>query len=502
MLFLRPIRSLLLAAAWCALFTLTPRAMANAQSSVEALIRTGDIGSAVCSVYVLNLNSNEVVVQRFGNRPMIPASNMKLVTTAAAIKVLGPEFQFSTKLLQQGDDLVVVGDGDPGFGDPKLLAELGLNHVVGNGHVNHKGSELGLEVEHLLARWVAVVKDADISRINTLYVDDRQFDRQFVHPAWPKEQLHLWYCAQVAGLNFNDNCLDVYATPGKRAGDTPVITTRPLDAPVNLTNLARTGKRNALWLSREQGTNRITLRGTIPHRLVSPIHVTVHDPPMFFGHTFRDRLLVSGVDVKQVARVNTQVELQDTRILAEVRTPLRNVLARCNKQSQNLFAEALLKRVGRHATGEPGSWTSGAAATRMFLSRALGPDARDITIDDGSGLSRNNQVTTRLLVRLLNHMHRDPRMAQMYKQSLAHGGKEGTLAKRFRSAKFKDVVIQAKSGRLRDVLALSGYLTRGDDTLAFSIILNNFKKSGSQGKRLVDAILATLVEDMERAEAR
>jgi D-alanyl-D-alanine carboxypeptidase/D-alanyl-D-alanine-endopeptidase (penicillin-binding protein 4) len=230
-----------------------------------------------------------------------------------------------------------------------------------------------------------------VKKVDRIVIDDRIFDAQRVHPNWPTDQLHLWYCAEVAGLNFNNNCLDIYATP-TRPGESPIIHTQPLNAPVVLTTAARTGRKNAVWPTREPGTNRITIRGEVKHRLTRPIYVTVDDPPMLFAKTFRDRLVSAGVTVEGIARADDDFQIDGARLIAEVRTPMREVLARCNKDSQNLFAEALIKRIGHETTGDPGSWLSGSAAIRMFLSKALGPDASNFVIDDGSGMSRETAL--------------------------------------------------------------------------------------------------------------
>jgi D-alanyl-D-alanine carboxypeptidase/D-alanyl-D-alanine-endopeptidase (penicillin-binding protein 4) len=166
------------------------------------------------------------------------------------------------------------------------------------------------------------------------------------------------------------------------------------------------------------------------------------------------------------------------------------VLARCNKDSQNLFAEALIKRLGHEATGEPGSWSSGAAAERMFLSRALGPQAARFVIDDGSGLSRDNRVSAELLTGVLLAMHRNPTLAKTYRESLSVGGKDGSLRLRFRGRGFASTV-EGKSGYIDGVIALSGYIRQGDDDYAFSIMLNDYDQV-YKGKRLIDRIVGAV----------
>ncbi len=444
------------------------------QARLERLAQSADIGEADCAFHVLDLNDGLAVAESDSDKPMIPASNMKLVTTAAAIVLLNDAFTFTTRLYRHGDDLVVIGDGDPAFGDPQILAAMGM------------------DIENLLMRWVDVIQRAGITDIDRIVIDDRVFDRNHVHPNWPDDQLEQWYCAQVAGLNFNNNCLDIYATPTSRGE--PLIKTRPLDAPVVMTNLARSGQRNAVWATRQTGTNRITVRGEVRHQLQAPIHVTINDPAIFFGQTLRDRLRAAGVPVDNVVRIADDAVFDTTTatLLAEVQTPLDEVLARTNQDSQNLFAEALFKRIGHQATGDPGSWSSGAAAVRMFLSKLIGSDAARIVIDDGSGLSRENRIPPALLTRILQNMRRMDHVGPRYLQSLAATGENSRIDSRFGGSKQPEADLYAKTGYIRGVVALSGYLIRNDHAYAFSIILNDFDKPLYRGKRAIDRMVLAI----------
>ncbi len=473
-----PGRFTLLAAAVVVVCTVDSVCAQPLQSRLEMLVRSADIGDAACAFHVVDLTDGLAVAARRADQPMMPASNMKLVTTAAALALLEDDFKFTTRLYHQAGRLYVIGDGDPAFGDPTILDAMSMN------------------IEDLLARWVSVIQRSGIDRFDAIVIDDRVFDRQRVHPNWPADQLNQWYCAEVAGLNFNNNCLDVYATPTD-AG-VPLIKTRPLDAPVVMTNLARTGRRNAVWATREPGTNRITIRGEVRHQLKAPIHVTVHDPPMFFGRTLRDRLREAGVDVDEVARIgdDTVFDAAEAILLAEVQTPLDEVLARCNQDSQNLFAEALFKRMGHKATGDPGSWSSGAAAVRMFLSKAIGPDAAQIVVDDGSGLSRGNRIAPALLTRLLQRMRLMNDLGPRYLRSIDSTGENGRMDARFNGRRRPDARLLAKSGYIRGVVALSGYLIRDDHAYAFSIMLNDFDKPVYLGKRLLDRMVLTMDEHL------
>ncbi len=149
----------------------------------------------------------------------------------------------------QGENILVVhGDGDPAFGDPVLLAEHGF------------------DADEVINRWVQAVDKTGIKQFDRLLVDDRVFDRQFVHPTWPKGQLIRDYCAEVSGLNFHRNCIDIRLIPAEQMGQAPEIELYP-DAPfIETVNNAITGEKDAYWFSREPDKNQFTMHGSVRHR--------------------------------------------------------------------------------------------------------------------------------------------------------------------------------------------------------------------------------------------
>ncbi len=449
---------------------LVGEASAGVQEAVEAVIRGSVLKDAKVGWSVREGNG-EWSAGRRSSQGRVPASNMKLVTTAAALLTLGPDFVFRTELRVDGKSLIIRGDGDPAFGDPRLLKKLEM------------------DPDDLLDRWVGVVKKEGIERVERLLVDDRVFDRQFVHPSWPKDQLHRWYCAPVGGINFNDNCLDVYAEP-RSSGRPPRVWTSPSDPAVELTNRAVSGDDNAFWATRKEGTNRIELRGEVDRRLESPVHVTIHDPPMFFAETFRKRLAKQGVDVGDVRRVAADAPRSPGRLLAVVRSPLPTVVTRCNRHSQNLFAEALLKRMGHEMTGEAGSWSNGATAVKKAVGELLGAVPGTLEVADGSGLSRNNRVSPLTVTRLLTAMRSRSKTHTLFRRSLATPG-EGTLQRRLTRAGLR-ATLRAKTGSLNGVRCLSGYLFTERKSVAFSVMVNELRGAPSKANEAIDRIVQAI----------
>ncbi|MEX1015202.1 MAG: D-alanyl-D-alanine carboxypeptidase/D-alanyl-D-alanine-endopeptidase [Phycisphaeraceae bacterium] len=454
-----------------ALGVVAPVSAIEVESRLREMIRSGDLRQTHVSAMVVDLDSGAVLAAIDPDEPMIPASNMKLLTTAAALDVLGTEFVFRTTLARftpekgapSRPSLLIQGDGDPAFGDPVLLGQ----HAP------------PLVVEDLLDHWVDAVKATGQTHFDTLLVDDRIFDRQFHHPDWPEDQLINRWCAQVAGVNFYQNVIDVIATPANRAGASPRIEIFPPAPFLETRNRARTGDSDAFWISRLPETNQYTFHGTVRSRPQGGVQVTVHDPPIHFAHVLKARLAAAGITIDRVARAADDQVLPESQPLHAVQTTLPLVLTRVNQDSQNMFAEALVKRMGRAMTGEPGSWDNGAAAMRFALRRRLGTSAASVSIADGSGMSRENRVTTRLIVDLLRSMHEDDdaEKAELFRGSLSRAGETGTLRRRMGDL---DAEIVAKTGYLRGVSALSGYVriptSEGEPprTIAFSFLFNGF----------------------------
>jgi len=478
--------------------------LAEVESRVDNYLSTADLRGTAVSVCVLDVSRGEVLAEIDADRSMIPASNMKLITTAAALGTLGEDFRFSTRLemLPAGDGrdgaaLVVLGDGDPAFGDPATLREADYT------------------VEDLVQWWVEAVKKTGRTEFETLIVDDRVFANgpdERVHPTWPRNQLHKRYCAQVMGVNYFNNVFQVTATP-TRMGEDVQLGIYPYGPFVRTDLRVRTGRVDQWDIITSPDNNQITFRGQLRHRQTQ--WVAMHDPAMVFGRLLKQELGRAGVTVGEVVRPDAEERLPAGELLHQVNTTLQAVLTRTNRDSMNLYAEALLKRSGFQLTGAPGSYDNGSAAVRRFLANTLDDPtlAASIQVADGSGMSRDNRVTARALAVLLDAMHGHEGFGP-YLASLGRPGDGGTLDNRFEDARLEGRVF-AKSGYINNVSALSGYLvyppTRagGDHRfVAFSILCNGFgtgnarELSNRDMKRLQEEIVALIDEEMVIAAPR
>ncbi|MEM1212014.1 MAG: D-alanyl-D-alanine carboxypeptidase/D-alanyl-D-alanine-endopeptidase [Planctomycetota bacterium] len=493
---------------------------ADVETRLRQVLGGADLRQTVAGISVRDVGSGEILAEIDAHQPMIPASNMKLLTTAAALARLGPDFVFETKLQHLPPDaedprhrLLVRGGGDPAFADPVLLFRLEQQLNADRPADDH----ISLNADVVLDRWVdAAVNHAQaqgLAGFDVLLIDDRVFDRQFIHPDWPRDQLDRDYCAQVAGLNFFNNVIDVRASPTQN-GFAPRVTVYPLHPAIGTTNLARTGSRHGFWIGREPGTNTFTFRGTVRSR--TSASVTVHDPSVVFAELLRHRVQQRGITVGAVERIAPNAPVLTGTPLQKFRTTLPWVLDRTNQDSANLYAEALLKRMGFELTGTPGSFANGSAAIRHFMSQLLTGRVRTagVQIADGSGLSHRNRVSPRVLTELLIAMYQRDEFRDAYVASLAEGGESGTLRRRLDRGLSADVY--AKTGFISrkvdgshiSASCISGYLiyptsnadpsnTAPTRVVAFSIMLNNFApKSGNRAMKQLQDQLIDAIDDV------
>ncbi len=455
-------------------------ALGDLQGEAEKIVATTDLKKGRAAVCVIDTATGKTMIEINEDMSMIPASNQKLLTTAAALDLLGPSFTFQTKLLKEGDNLIVVGDGDPTFGDTSLLG------------ITDWSQERSI-LEAQLEPWVKATKNAGITSVDTLYIDDRIFDQNFTHPSWPADQIDRWYCAQVAGINYHLNVIHFYPEPmrgthaslGKYAPAMPWIT-------IQNKTTSKAGKKysSSFWISRSPDTNKMSARGNVNAVHTEPIKIPFHDPSMIFGNTLATALRTHGVSVKKVKRVEADAPSSSGKVLYIHKTPIAQALQRSNRDSHNLYAEALLKRLSAYATGTSGSFDSGSASVKAVVTQRLGVEQQGLFPADGSGMSRDNKVSVKTLARLLESFRVDELQGKALIASLATPG-NGTLKSRFKKIKLEGATVHAKSGYLREVCSLSGYIIfdNGRAPLVFSIIANGVKGTVKEAKKMQERIV-------------
>ncbi|HZW10324.1 MAG TPA: D-alanyl-D-alanine carboxypeptidase/D-alanyl-D-alanine-endopeptidase, partial [Phycisphaerales bacterium] len=464
---------------------------------VERAIAAADVGASRVGVSVRDVSTGQVLVSRDADSGYIPASNMKLLTTGAAIAVLGPDFVFRTEVAVDGRRVIVRGSGDPALADPEVL----------------RNTEPRMTVEDFLDTITSAVAKKLPGGCDEIIIDDRVFDREFVHPTWDPNDLNKWYAPEVAGLNFHGNLLAIFASPAPEGpGSAARVSFQPQASWIGVSNRTRTVAEgsNTYWPTREPDANRFTLFGDVRTTSPVPQNTPTHNNPLLFGQLLADRLMKRGIPVAGAGAAGVSPPaavrlaaagetLPDGQLVAVVTTPIQEVLNRCNTDSINMYAEALLKRIGHEVTREPGSWANGASVIRMVLEERLGSRAAASTIiADGSGLSHSNVVSAGTLTALLEDVATDSRLRDPYLLSLATPGR-GTFTRRFRDLELTNQVA-GKSGTLTGVRTLSGYVVSDSGReLAFSVLINDVPSSkgpnaSKMAERIVGEIDAWLAE--------
>jgi D-alanyl-D-alanine carboxypeptidase/D-alanyl-D-alanine-endopeptidase (penicillin-binding protein 4) len=422
-----------------------------------------------CSGLVVDLSSDAPLAAIHDEDLLMPASNQKVLVLATAVDALGPDAVFRTVLGVRGNDLVVIGDGDPTLGDPEVASDHGVQPLA------------------FIDEWANALKAAGRASITgDMIVDATIFDEEFVHPDWDTNDLLKWYGAPVGGLNLSNNCLTVDVWPAKGGGPAEYTVVPPCPA-AKVTNrcTSSAGAKKANPVVTRRDGFELVLSGQVGKKLkLGP--VAVPNPNVFAASAIRALLEQRGVKVAGALRFARVRDAggnvpNDVTVVAQKITPIADALHRIGQDSQNMCAESMLKRVGYEWAKKQGnkqavgSWETGRQAVRAMLAKA-GCSASNAVVTDGSGLSRTNRICANDLVKVLRYMHQHP-SSEVFMTSLAGNRTGGTLKKRMDGV---DGDVFAKTGYMKGIRALTGYVHSKDDRwYAFSILFNGFS-GGSQ----------------------
>jgi D-alanyl-D-alanine carboxypeptidase/D-alanyl-D-alanine-endopeptidase (penicillin-binding protein 4) len=444
-------------------------AKADLAKRINGIISQSSQKKVQFSVHITKADSGRIVYSHNARKALIPASNMKVITTAAALKYLGPHYTYETTIGLCGDTLVVIGSGDPLLGDKDTDAKY--------------GRKAGWIFEDI----IAVLKKKRIKTIKDIIVDSSIFDDRRVHPNWPKKELNKRYACEVSGLNFNGNCIDITA---KKTGRKVAVSIEPKTAFVKLTNKVKPISKGSSTVGscRLPEPNKIVVHGKC-RKQAGPFAVAIERPAVFFGFLLSEHLAKAGIKANGQLIEKTVDDDCNFKTLAEYRTPIADCFMQCNKNSLGLAAEALLKTIAANSNsdGKNGGWAGGRQVISRYL-LGLGIDRGQFHIDDGSGLSRQNKLSAYTVAKVISDVY-NSRHWELYKDSLAVGGVDGTIVKYFKEKKYKGKIL-GKTGYIAGVKALSGICRTERGDYIFSIIANN--TNGNTRKAINDIAKAII----------
>jgi D-alanyl-D-alanine carboxypeptidase/D-alanyl-D-alanine-endopeptidase (penicillin-binding protein 4) len=461
----------------------TAPALSLLRADIDSVLNDPTLARGTWGVVAKSLKTGETLYAFNPEKLLMPASNMKLVTLAAAAETLGWDYAYETRLYAAGriengilaGDLIVWGNGDP-----SVSVEDG-------------------SAEALFGEWAGRLSASGVRVISGRIVgDDNAFEDQTLGFGWSWDDLADDYAAGVGALQYNENAVRVSVEPGPLAGDAAAVRAEPAGTGVEIVNLARTaaaGGATTLRTRRLPGSERLEIDGAIPLGApASVLTVAVDNPTLYFVQSLRRALIAHGIDVRGPA-----VDIDDVRDVAATRSaplathrsaPLSILAGRLMKASQNQYAETFLKSLSA-TNGSVATAAAGRAAAQQVFDR-WGLHTGMLIQRDGSGLSRYDYVTADGLVSILSHVHGDEKLRGPFEQSLPVAGREGTLAGRLKGTPAEGNA-RAKTGSMSNVRGLSGYLTTaGGEPVAFSILANNFDAAPDVINKAADAIVVRL----------
>ncbi|HEY9735394.1 MAG TPA: D-alanyl-D-alanine carboxypeptidase/D-alanyl-D-alanine-endopeptidase [Trichocoleus sp.] len=486
---------------------LIPAIVAVLASAAEAAICAADVGPALDAIAAQPLLrtarvgvlvetqgatpvERQVVYQRDADRFFIPASNAKLLTTAAALDFLGPDYRIRTSVLASAAG-----------GDSETASGLTSLRVVGRGDPSFSQQDLASLAQQITA--------AGVRQVSQLVADDSYFAGSAVNPNWEWEDVQAGYGAPVNSLILEGNALNLSLVPQAVGQPLRVIWEdgAPADSwqVINQSQTVAPGTPESVAVGRDLAQPVLYVQGQlVAGSDAEEVAIAIPTPAQNFVAQLQRALVARGVLVGRTAVVQDAAAggfADMTELAFHQSPPLSELLIPTNRNSNNLYAEALLKTVGvryfSQATETPNEASQNATAAGVIAATAvltrIGLAPSSFVLADGSGLSRHNLVTPSALVEVLQRMATHPRAA-VYRSSLSVAGVSGTLRNRLRGTSLEGN-FYGKSGAVSGNVSLSGYLNAPNyQPLVVSILINNSNQRAGQLRQVIDDMLLTLAQ--------
>jgi len=458
---------------------------------LNAIVSDPAVRSARIGIVVESISAGKSIFELNPDGPLVPASNMKLLTSAAALVVLSPDFRYETRLVTNGTvrsgilhgDLIVEGSGDPTI----------------SGYFNDD------DPVRVFKDWARQLNETGIKEIRgDLVIDNSAFPENPYGEGWNMDDAMRCFCAPRDAFTFNNNCIQLEITPSAQKGSHFQFLMEPVSDYIRLVDRLDPRKATGGDMVRLQYTDPQTLNvlgskspgsGTTVH------YVPVRYPAQFGGFVLKETLASGGIkvtgdilcarncpNIADIAQRKNDRQLATLAVYRSVR--LAEIIKVVNKLSNNLYSEMLLFAVGRM----PGKTftTRDAAGIAIQALENAGIDMNAAVMADGSGLSRYNRVTPRQLARLLQVMA-STHYSAYFVESLPIMSVDGTLSHRLKGSRASGF-IRAKTGTIAGVRSLSGYMTTyKNENLVFSIISNGHTSTAAID-RMVDKIILRLLD--------
>ena len=453
-------------------------------TQMDDIFNDPNFNNAYWGVVIQSLETGEYFYKRNSDKLFRPASNMKLFTTAAGLLLLGDDYKFSTLIYANGSvdgstlkgNLIIQGGGDPTI----------------------SGRFFDGDIYKVYNDWADSLIKMGIDEIDgNIIGDDNLFDDVGLGNGWAWDNESYWFSAPSGALSFNDNCVDIVVTvdPKSKKANVSISPNTKYVAIIKDIYVVPKDSVTSIDVYRERGTNVINVFGTIKVDSDSvKTFATINNPTQYSVVVLKEVLEKKGIKIKGYAAdiddLDGPIDYSNMELLFSYYSPvLRDIIKAINKNSQNFFAEQLLKVIGLEKEGH-GTAENGVKAIQNVLTD-MGINPESVIMVDGSGLSQLDLITPRSIVALLNYMYKSKYFIPFY-NSLPIAGVDGTLGTRMKGTSAENRV-RAKTGFLEYVRSLSGYAFTGDnEPVAFTIIVNNFNVPVKLAENLQDLVCLRL----------
>jgi D-alanyl-D-alanine carboxypeptidase/D-alanyl-D-alanine-endopeptidase (penicillin-binding protein 4) len=422
-------------------------------------------GNPDVGVIVQSMQTGKILFQKNANRHFTPASTLKIVTATAALSFLGGNYQYTTQ----------------------IYATNKISHGVLNGNLIIVFSGDPTLTSHNLSQLITKLRHIGLTRIQgNIFINNLIFDKIDAAPGWMWDDMNFCWSAPANAIMLNHNCFHFYLESGKNPGDktTLLFANRLHYISIDNKTVTKSDKANLCPLTlTANNTNHYTLTGcATPDQSKLLMDVAIHNPTLYATKLITHLLQKNHIQLSGHILVGTTK--QKSFFLVEHKSkPLRIIITTMLKNSDNLIANSLLRKIGAIYFQQQGNWRNGVNAVLLVLQQKTGIDPATFTMVDGAGISRYNMITPLQLSHILNYDYHNFSINPEFIVALPIAGVDGTLHKHHYTdhpgiyAVNPDIVgkLRAKTGTMKNVVSLAGFLqTKQGHILSVVIIINNF----------------------------
>jgi D-alanyl-D-alanine carboxypeptidase/D-alanyl-D-alanine-endopeptidase (penicillin-binding protein 4) len=447
------------------------------------------MSGASVSIMVKDIDNGSVVYSYDAEREVVPASVMKIITTSAALEILGEDFRYETSIMHDGNIENGILDGNL--------------YIVGSGDPSIASEELGQDRDAVINSWIAAVKQAGITRINgAVIADESVFDTEGISMKWMREDLGSYYGQGCYGLNIFDNRYSLVLKTGQVGSKPEIINTVPDMKGIMFRNYLTSKKvsSDSMYIVGFPYSNERYLYGVVPaNRTSLKLEGDIPEPALFIAQYLTEKLTGNQITVLgnpacyRILSQEGKWHPQNRKLLTTTYSkPLKELVKITNRVSSNLYADAFLKTIGlKYKSDEVVSSFDRGVRMAQKHWKEKGLEVSSLWMYDGSGLAPTDRLTAKILCDVLSYMKAKSACSTVFVESIPRAGIEGTVRNTLKDSKLQGN-IRLKSGSMSRVRSYAGYVTKDGKTYSIAVMVNNFSCKQSQIKTDIEQLLLAL----------